>query len=368
MTYFLKNGTSYRISSRESMDLHEILPAGNYIIKQEPMTGEYFLESINDFVINYKTYGNHTRNCDRILQTFLDRPNTTGVMLAGEKGSGKSLLAKAVSISGVDRGIPTIVINSPFHGDRFNSFIQSIDQECIVLFDEFEKTYDRETQESILTLLDGVFPSKKLFLLTCNDKWRIDSNMRNRPGRIYYMIDFAGLDKDFIHEYCVDNLKDQQHIEKIAQISCLFSEFNFDMLKALVEEMNRYNEPPEQALKILNAKPEFDESKCSYSIDLIVEGIPIDPDLVDTTCWTGNPLRDNIHVEFKKYETNNASDTESDESDCERDNWDWKSVSVAPSDLKKIDSNIGRFVFVNDQVTFVLTKIKEKKASFYNAF
>ncbi len=36
------------------------------------------------------------------------------------------------------------------------------------------------------------------------------------------------------------------------------NEFNFDMLKALVEEMNRYNETPTDALAMLNAKPEFD--------------------------------------------------------------------------------------------------------------
>ena len=355
------------------MDLHEILPAGNYIIKQDPMTGEYFLESINDFVINYKTYGDHTRNCDRILRTFLDRPNTTGVMLAGEKGSGKSLLAKAVAISGAEKGIPTIVINTSYHGDKFNSFIQSIDQECIVLFDEFEKTYDPDDQESILTLLDGVFPSKKLFLLTCNDKWRIDSHMRNRPGRIYYMIEFGGLDREFIYEYCVDNLKNQYHIEKIVQISSLFSKFNFDMLKALVEEMNRYDESPEQALQILNAKPEFDDNRCEYSVDLIVDNIPVETNLIESTQWVGNPLKDHVRIDFKKYENkkSNNHETELVQSTWEEDNdndYNWRTVSVSPSDLKKIDSKLGRFIFTDGTNTVILTKIKEKNLSFYNAF
>ena len=30
-------------------------------------------------------------------------------------------------------------------------------------------------QTHVLTLLDGVFPSRKLFVLTCNDKYRIDA-------------------------------------------------------------------------------------------------------------------------------------------------------------------------------------------------
>ena len=35
MAYFLKNGTSFRVSSKEAMDLHEQLPAGNYTIAQD---------------------------------------------------------------------------------------------------------------------------------------------------------------------------------------------------------------------------------------------------------------------------------------------------------------------------------------------
>jgi hypothetical protein len=78
------------------------------------------------------------------------------------------------------QGVPTIVINAPWCGDKFNTLIQSIQQPCIVMFDEFEKVYSSEEQEAMLTLLDGIYSSKKLFLLTSNDKWRVDSHMRNR--------------------------------------------------------------------------------------------------------------------------------------------------------------------------------------------
>ena len=36
----------------------------------------------------------------------------------------------------------------------------------------------------------------------------------------------------------------------------MFGEFNFDMLKALVEDMNRYDEAPDETIKILNTKPD----------------------------------------------------------------------------------------------------------------
>ena len=367
MTYFLKSGNTFRVSAKEALDLHEALPAGNYIIKENPMTGELFLEHISDFEIKGKTYGDHMTNCRRILSTFNDRPATTGVMLTGEKGSGKSLLAKAVSIEGAKAGVPTIVINAPFHGDKFNSFIQTIDQACIVLFDEFEKTYDSEEQEAILTLLDGVFPTKKLFMLTCNDKWRVDSHMRNRPGRIYYMIDYKGLDAQFIREYCEDNLKALHYIDKIVQIASLFSEFNFDMLKALVEEMNRYNEAPEQALKMLNAKPEFDNGGNRYTVEVAIKGVPLAKGDLNKQEWTGNPLQAMVQVNYKEYdETDN---TEFGVVHSDDNEWEWGDLRFTPADLKKIDSDGGKFTFVDvENNILTLTKVKEKQFHYYDAF
>jgi SpoVK/Ycf46/Vps4 family AAA+-type ATPase len=182
------------------MDLHEKLPPGNYVVKQDPFENLY-LEHTEDFEIPAKLYGDTTRNADRIINSFWQRGKSTGVMLVGEKGSGKTLLSKHICVELAKQDVPTIVINSPWHGDKFNTLIQTIEQPAIIMFDEFEKVYDPEEQESLLTLLDGVYASKKLFMLTSNDKWKVDSHMRNRPGRIFYMIDFKGLDAEFIREY-----------------------------------------------------------------------------------------------------------------------------------------------------------------------
>lgn len=361
MSYFLKSGNTFRVSSKEALDLHDLLPAGNYVVKEMPMDGPLYLEMIDAFEIKGKKYGDLERNTDRILNTFMDRSASTGVMLAGEKGSGKSLLAKNLAIEGAKRlDIPCIVINAPWVGDKFNAFMQTIEQPCMVLFDEFEKVYDEEDQEKALTLLDGVFPSKKLFVLTCNDKWRVNQHMRNRPGRLFYMLDYKGLDANFITEYCNDNLKNKDHIEKLCQIASLFSQFNFDMLKATVEEMNRYNEAPEISLRMLNVKPEFDSGN-KYTVKVIKDGTELKDGDIERPEWSGNPLQGEVQIHYKSYE---------DEKDEDGDLvWDWERVRFSPSDLTKIDSTAGKFVFVSkDGTTLVLNKVQEKSYSYFDAF
>lgn len=352
MSYFIKNGNTFKVATKEAMNLHDKLPPGNYTIQKDPY-GNLYLEHIGDFIAPKKIYGTATKHTNRIINTFLDRPHQTGVMMTGEKGSGKTLLVKNISIELAKQGIPTIVINSAWQGDQFNTLLQSIEQPCAVLFDEFEKVYDRDDQENILTLLDGVFPSRKLFMFTCNDKWRVDYHMRNRPGRIYYMIDFKGLDTNFIMEYCNDNLKAKEYIDRICQISGLFAEFNFDMLKALVEEMNRYDETPSEALRMLNAKPEFDNGT-RYGVTIIHNGKILDKG-ERTEFFDGNPLGpDGIEIGFDPDPADNEAS--------------WQSVKFNHEALINFDAKDGKFVFEDRGVRVILTKERERKFFNYDAF
>jgi len=347
MSYFIRNANTFNIASEEALDIQKVLPVGNYTVKQNPMTGQFFLEMVDSFEPLKKLYGDTMKNSDRILRTFMDRPNSTGVMLTGEKGSGKSLLAKTISIEAAKQGIPTLIINTPFTGDVFNKFMQDIEQPTVILFDEFEKVYDEADQEAALTLMDGVFPSRKLFLLTSNDKWRINQHMRNRPGRIYYMIEFAGLSTTFIREYCQDTLNNKAFIEKVCEIACLFEEFNFDMLKALVEEMNRYDETPQDALKLLNAKPEFNNNG-HFTVQVFSNGAQIKAaELRDE--WKGNPLNSQIFCEWDPEPEGDA---------------DWISVSFGPNHITKVDAQEGRFTYENEK-GYVLV-LSRKKETNYN--
>jgi hypothetical protein len=363
MSYFLRAGNTFRVASEEAMDLSKTLPVGNYTVKYNQMADQFFLEMVDAFPQITKLYGDTTRHADRILRTFMDRTISTGVMLNGEKGSGKTLLAKTLSIEGAKMGIPTIIINAPWTGDGFNKFMQDIEQPCIILFDEFEKVYDNDDQEKALTLLDGVFPSRKLFVITCNDKWRVNEHMRNRPGRIYYMLDFKGLTPDFIREYCEDVLLNKSHIDKIVDLAALFEQFNFDMLKALVEEMNRYDETPQDALKMLNAKPEFNNGG-KFETQLIVNGEPVKERNVRTE-WNGNPLNGSITFGWYSKTDYNFGGGANDEdfvavTSADEDDEFYNEITFTPNNIVKVDANDGKFTYQQGNVFCILTRKKEQ--------
>ena len=363
MTYFLRSGNTYRVSDEAALDLHEKLPAGNYIIKQDQF-GNLYLEETDKFKPLSKYYGDTLRHADRIHRTFDDRPASTGVMLTGEKGSGKTLLAKQLSILGYELGIPTIVINNDWAGDNFNKFLADIDQPCIILFDEFEKVYNHQKQEAILTLLDGVFPSKKLFVLTCNDKWRIDQHMRNRPGRIFYMIDFKGLTSEFIVEYCNDNLNDKTHIDQIVKIATLFTEFNFDMLKAMVEDMNRYGETPQQVMQLLNAKPEYDNrDEARFKVELFeADGMQIEDKYLYNKTWNRNPLACNTITIELNDSGNDAINSILGDEDGEL------TYSFDQSELFNVNGQTGTFEYrAKDGTRLKLTREKQQTFNYFGA-
>lgn len=243
------------------INTYDNLPVGNYTMRAMK-SGELYLELTEPFQHIPKYYGDIEYYASRIIRTYQDRKRNTGVMLSGEKGTGKTLLARYISNT---MKVPTILINQVFNPVELINILSAITTDCLIIFDEFEKTYGRSynnsedehsPQETLLTVLDGLIADRKLFLFITNSYHYVTDFLKNRPGRIFYHIRFDRLQDNFITDYCVDNLVCQAHTTDICRLSALFGRFNFDCLKALVEECNRYNEPPVQALKLLNIDTE----------------------------------------------------------------------------------------------------------------
>ena len=273
---FFRSGNIYTARSNESVEVLDVLPAGTYLVKKNEMTGELYLQSTEDLDVPSKIYGSSPKDrSSRIIKTFLERfdaNKSTGVLLSGDKGSGKTLLTKVLSQTLRNQNIPTIIINEPWCGQAFNELIGQIKQPAMVLFDEFEKVYDDDEQQSLLTLLDGTVSSSKLFVFTTNGD-KLNAYLTNRPGRIYYSYSYSGIDADFLQEYADDKLNNKDHLKSLKLIHSTFASFTFDMLSALIEEMNRYNEDATQAIKHLNM--DISKESSTYEVSIILDGKPV---------------------------------------------------------------------------------------------
>ena len=144
-----------------------------------------------------------------------------GVILSGPKGVGKSMFARLLAEAGKKSNLPLLIVDTPAPG--IEDFISSIHQECIVLFDEFEKTFktdkdsDYSPQDNLLSLFDGIDDGKKLYIITCNDTRGLSPFLLNRPGRFHYHFMLSTPTGDEVREYMNDNLVGdaRQYIDKI---------------------------------------------------------------------------------------------------------------------------------------------------------
>jgi len=297
--YFLVNGGTEIIDS---------LPAKVFEVKFSKLMGTWLSERKELSVGNFKIYGDTPKRVEKIFRTFGLRDRNLGVLLSGEKGMGKSVFMRYMSEQSVKRGLPVIVINNDTPG--IADFIAKIDQECVILFDEFEKNFmkgnscdddddavpcDSQSccngggQNQFLPIFDGMDNGKKLFVIAVNNSHRLSSFFINRPGRFYYHFYFSSLSEDEVREYVMDTIKgDKSVVEKLVLIA-RFHDISYDILSAIVTELNN-GYSLRETIDDLNI--DVDESSQYYDFEVIVDGISL-----TGSKWV-NKNRDSDYVEL----------------------------------------------------------------------
>lgn len=241
------------------------IPVGNWQVKFNPDEGSFYLQKMKDFTLPSKIYGDSNKLAKRYLNTFNKKNKNLGVALTGLKGTGKSLLAKTICI---ESNLPILCIDAPFFGPEFNSFISGINQEVGIYVDEFEKVYnEEEPKNSMLTLLEGIYTGKKLFVFTSNEVSRYSNFLLNRPGRIHYMKNFERIEDNVLNEIIDENLINKENKKGIVDVINQIEEANIDMVFALVQEMNEYNETAKESVPYLNIDLSEDMSLWSYTFE-----------------------------------------------------------------------------------------------------
>lgn len=204
----VQTGSKFKIFD-DSLKTYDQLPVLTYMIGYNQQEG-CFLIRHPDIVVREKTYGVHNSKVKKVLSAFESFERSLGVILSGDKGIGKSLFAKQLCENAIKNGLPVIIVDACLPG--IARFIESIEQECVVLFDEFDKTFhsgrnrDEDDQAALLSLFDGTAGGKKLYVVTCNELWGLNDYIVNRPGRFHYHFRFEYPSASDIKEYPTDKL------------------------------------------------------------------------------------------------------------------------------------------------------------------
>ncbi|MNQ36062.1 ATPase family [compost metagenome] len=236
----VKTGDVSRIFG-DDLQTFDKIPAGNYKVGFAPMEG-FYLEDVDSFTVNEKPYGKHPLKIDKVSRLYDNTERSVGIILSGDKGMGKSMFARLLSDGFAQtHDMPTIIVDHAYQG--ITNFIETIKQECVILFDEFEKVFDngdkKEHQDKLLGLFDGISQTKRLYVVTVNEIRRVNQYMINRPGRFHYHLKFGYPSVEEIELYLRDKLKPEYHdqIKLVQRFSSRF-DLNYDSLRAISFELN----------------------------------------------------------------------------------------------------------------------------------
>ena len=254
----IQTGTTFKIYD-DGLIIHDQLPSQVYQVNFNPLTGP-FLSKYSDIEVNEKVYGVHETKVNKVLNAYKQFQRNLGVILSGDKGIGKSLFAKLLAIECTSRGMPVVIVSSYFPG--IADYIASIEQEVMVMFDEFDKTFsmkDGDAQAEMLTLFDGLAQGKKMYVITCNCLTGLNDYLVNRPGRFHYHFRFQYPTPEEIRQYLSDKLNREYwgEIEKVVTFAAKV-DVNYDCLRAIAFELNNGIEFEEAVLdlNIMNIQKE----------------------------------------------------------------------------------------------------------------
>ena len=150
---------------------------------------------------------------------------------------------------------PVIFITRGYKGVSFESFITNpIFHESVIFIDEYEKLYNdnNDNEDSLLSIMDGLYTTHMIFLLTVNDSREISDKLKNRLGRIKYHKQYSLIEPSVIEDTIADLLVNKEHEKSLRDVLDVIPTISLDILMSLIKEMNLFDEPANECVKHLN--------------------------------------------------------------------------------------------------------------------
>lgn len=254
-TEWARSGTRFYPSKRADMSAKLI--GGVYRFVQ-PVQAPWFLDRVAaKFEFPFKVYDASTDIIDRILNYWKTNGGNLGVLMNGLRGAGKTMTAQQVANRLIkEKNLPVLVVKHPV---PLQTIFDDVQQDMMVIFDEFEKTHNEDqhpgVQQSLLSTIDGMSRSShnRLIIFTTNST-RINENFRDRPSRIHYKFEFQRVADEIIEGLIRDSLPEElQHFKSdIFEFLHTRSICTIDIVKAVIAEVRTFHESPREFEEMLN--------------------------------------------------------------------------------------------------------------------
>lgn len=239
-TYFTPKGKNIFTADINLLNIKEKLPVDVYQLNYSDGTG-FFLTRVDDYIRTDEIiFGDINEKVDKFYYSYKKGSKAMGILLTGLKGSGKTMFIRQLSVKCLNDDIPVIIVGNGYTGNRFTQFMDSLG-ECIVVFDEFGKHYDKKDQESLLSFVDGTSNTKRLLLFSENSEYVISEYFINRPSRIWYHLKFKGLSEEVIKEYCVFNGIEEITKDILDIATSNSNNVSFDVLSSIKDEYLKFD-------------------------------------------------------------------------------------------------------------------------------
>lgn len=240
---FLKIGKSINFKFNTKGLECDLTPEMVYNISVNHYTDAISLEESSGLSLPSKVYCTQRdeRFIDKVINSYnLSESGFTGVMLAGLKGSGKTVMAKVIANKS---GLPIINIDKNIRPYILRNLVEKLgDTSVCFLFDELDKVLADYDDSVLLQVLDGSnTKGKHMILFTCNDDNKISEYLIDRCSRIRYWRKFDEMSPSLIMEVLNDKLNDKKEVKSLTDfIKDNFKVCSFDNIASFAKEANDY--------------------------------------------------------------------------------------------------------------------------------
>lgn len=213
---------------------YELINGGVYDLKWDRFEGRAIFTENGKLNLPDKVYElkEDTIFKSRVLNNFNKNDKSVGVMLAGTKGTGKTMLAKVIA---KESNLPIIIVDSQYPANRLVTFFKQFTTPVCVIFDEIEKNF---YTEGMLDFLDGVEKTtKKLVLMTCNELGKVSEYLQDRCSRIRYIRRYTPTDNLAFLPMLIEDkqIKNAEEVEEF--IKTKFKLPSIDNINAFLNEI-----------------------------------------------------------------------------------------------------------------------------------